>query len=355
MRGGGFSGGTSTGGDTITQLDVDAANQTYRSVLTDFIPPGTYGPIIWSAGTNIARGKSFVSVKYTGPQRHPAQAIRHNMDLEEFLLDQGQKFSLYFTMEENWRGPNGSNLATLNIRIPQELKSGDDLVAYLRAQRQDAEILSDPNNSKIIHVVEKSLLADKDYVMSKQTTVQFKETPAELLTKFFKESAGQFWGPPDFVSGAVGKDTTTKITVDARDRPYRDLLSDFLPLEHYNHVIWVAELHSTRDNKSAVEVLYRGPIVSPLPPFSKTTTNDPTYPHIAFIAMAPAAPLGQDPIADSPDYLHLTLKPDHHEWFATTPLVAALSDGCQVLLPRTAKPPSTLKHPRRRLQSIARA
>jgi hypothetical protein len=48
--------------------------------------------------------------------------------------------------------------------------------------------------------------------------------------------------------------------------------------------------------------------------------------HIAFVAMPP---LGPSPVADSPAYLSLTLRPDH-EWFATTPLVAALQDGSVV-------------------------
>jgi hypothetical protein len=55
-------------------------------------------------------------------------------------------------------------------------------------------------------------------------------------------------------------------------------------------------------------------------------SNDSNQPRIAFVSMPPAAPPGQDPVADSPAYLHLALKPDH-DWFATTPVVAALADG----------------------------
>jgi methylamine utilization protein MauE len=51
--------------------------------------------------------------------------------------------------------------------------------------------------------------------------------------------------------------------------------------------------------------------------------------HIAFAAIPPAAPAGRDPVADSADYLHLTLRADH-DWFATTPIVAAIQNG-QVL------------------------
>jgi hypothetical protein len=46
---------------------------------------------------------------------------------------------------------------------------------------------------------------------------------------------------------------------------------------------------------------------------------------LAFVAMPPVS-IGADPVACSPDYLHLALRPDH-DWFATTPLVAAIEDG----------------------------
>lgn len=66
--------------------------------------------------------------------------------------------------------------------------------------------------------------------------------------------------------------------------------------------------------------------VQAIPNYQRLTTADPTQPRIAFIAMPPAASPAQDPVANSSRYLHLLLKPTH-EWFASTPVVAALSDG----------------------------
>jgi Methylamine utilisation protein MauE len=48
--------------------------------------------------------------------------------------------------------------------------------------------------------------------------------------------------------------------------------------------------------------------------------------HVAFVAMPPVAPPGQDPVPASGDYLRLSLRPDH-DWFATTPVAVALQDG----------------------------
>ena len=47
---------------------------------------------------------------------------------------------------------------------------------------------------------------------------------------------------------------------------------------------------------------------------------------IAFIAMPPAPVAGQDPVPVSANYLHLNLSPVR-DWFATTPVVAAVQDG----------------------------
>jgi hypothetical protein len=47
---------------------------------------------------------------------------------------------------------------------------------------------------------------------------------------------------------------------------------------------------------------------------------------VAFIAMPPFATAGQEPVAESTDYLHLRLRPDY-DWFATTPVVIQLGDG----------------------------
>jgi len=49
-------------------------------------------------------------------------------------------------------------------------------------------------------------------------------------------------------------------------------------------------------------------------------------PRLAFIAVPPAAPLGEDPVPTASTYLHLSLRPDH-DWLATTPIVVALENG----------------------------
>lgn len=56
------------------------------------------------------------------------------------------------------------------------------------------------------------------------------------------------------------------------------------------------------------------------------TSTKPGSPKIAFIAMPPIAPPDQEPVSSSSHCLRLTLLSDH-DWFATTPVVAALDDG----------------------------
>jgi hypothetical protein len=55
-------------------------------------------------------------------------------------------------------------------------------------------------------------------------------------------------------------------------------------------------------------------------------SNSVDQERIAFVAIPPIAPHGEDTIAPSSFYLHLSLRPDH-QWLAMTPLVVALKDG----------------------------
>jgi hypothetical protein len=54
--------------------------------------------------------------------------------------------------------------------------------------------------------------------------------------------------------------------------------------------------------------------------------GSPNGPHLAFIAVPPIAPAGQDPVAATPEVLRLSL-PQTQDWFVTTPLVVALQNG----------------------------
>jgi hypothetical protein len=70
--------------------------------------------------------------------------------------------------------------------------------------------------------------------------------------------------------------------------------------------------------------------------------KDLSTPGIAFIAMPPLAPSGEDPVEPSPAYLRLSLSRGH-DWFATTPIMAALQDGTVLFVAdgkRAVDPPS---------------
>jgi hypothetical protein len=47
---------------------------------------------------------------------------------------------------------------------------------------------------------------------------------------------------------------------------------------------------------------------------------------VAFVAMPPFAAAGSEPVVESGDYLRLRMREDH-DWFAATPVVAALEEG----------------------------
>jgi hypothetical protein len=67
--------------------------------------------------------------------------------------------------------------------------------------------------------------------------------------------------------------------------------------------------------------------LSAIPRYEALAQSHPGY-QMAFVAMPPLATDG-GPVSLSADYLSLKLRPDH-DWFATTPIFAALQDGVVV-------------------------
>jgi hypothetical protein len=117
---------------------------------------------------------------------------------------------------------------------------------------------------------------------------------------------------------AIGNDPAQLVILDPADWPSKTFplfgdIDNSAPLRHGH---WIVILYHY-DCESCQQAI---------PNYQRLAIENPTESHIAFIAMPPAAPPGQDPVADSPTYLHFALKPDH-DWFATTPVVAAVADG----------------------------
>jgi hypothetical protein len=241
--------------DGVTRLNIDAHHQTYRNILTDFVPMDGYSAIVWSAQVSVVTGKTSVSVLYYGPVQQPTKYI----PLMQFLPDAGEKFGLYFTLERDQRVAYGSSLERRNIIEPIDLKTGDDLLAYLRRERDDAVIISDPTNAKVFHIVEKTLLNDSKYRLDEKVQIKFKGTPSGLLDLLYKQSNGFFLPTPDRVIGMPAIDRDTSINVDAKGEGYRSVLSNGLPLDHYSHLLWVGDAEEISGNL-VIQIYWQGTV-----------------------------------------------------------------------------------------------
>lgn len=59
-------GGESTIVDCLTTVEVNATNQSLRSIITECLPSSGYNPILWQAVTSIEKGKLIVLVQFMG-------------------------------------------------------------------------------------------------------------------------------------------------------------------------------------------------------------------------------------------------------------------------------------------------
>jgi hypothetical protein len=60
-------GGESTIVDCVTTVEVNATNQSIRTVITECLPKTGYNPILWKAVTSVEKGKPIVLVQFMGP------------------------------------------------------------------------------------------------------------------------------------------------------------------------------------------------------------------------------------------------------------------------------------------------
>jgi hypothetical protein len=238
QRGFGASSGFSTS-NSPTQIKVDATDFTYRSLVSDFAPWEDFGIILWQAEeqTGIA-GKPIVLVSLDakpGPPRVPKY-----LSLVEVLDRWGPNLSLHFTLERDPGSKTISDLVRINVDENfLSVQTAEDLFSLIRRKYPGVQILSDPSNPKIIHIVDSSLSPDSN-IMDRRATFRFGGTFSSLLDKLQTDTGSAL---------AVARDPTTRPVVNAQmgvnasNEKYRDILCEFASLRDMPPVLWAADYY----------------------------------------------------------------------------------------------------------------
>ena len=254
--------------DYVTKVAVDAKDEKVRAVLTDCVPLDVYGPLLWRARTETAGGKTTTSVAYYGPVDKKA------VFWEKYAAAMAEKFDCYLTIEESddFDAPpdmpaRWSSLAAKYMLRGCKADTIEQFIDTLHRELEEVRILRDPENPKVIHLVDEPLLKIEGYFMDRKVDLDYSGPLGGVLDELEKKY-------PDFglrtkanrvvgVTGTTVKlvdvagDRTTSVRVSVQTQSVRDLLTRSVPLKGYHRILWRSETAKT-GGKYVSSVTYSG-------------------------------------------------------------------------------------------------
>jgi hypothetical protein len=165
------------------------------------------------------------------------------VQLRELLEGLGTKNGIKFTIEE----------ALLNDRVADRIRSfrlrtppgGTDPKAVLDELSRSVPNFtwqSDPNNRKIIHIVDIHLLRRPGYALDLVIDdINFSGTVIDLVDAIASKGIPVSAGGPASTGDLASMDGVTKVQVKGKGLKVRDVLSDYIPVEGRSPILWFAE------------------------------------------------------------------------------------------------------------------
>lgn len=189
----------------------------------------------------------------------PEVAIdKPTLDLK--LIQLGNRFDCWFTIEYAGDRKTDNSLlrfSRTNLEVPNSVTSRDILAETLKRQLTFAHIKVSSFNPCVIHLIDAALDSDDRYQMAAKTTVTFSGVlgalPQSIGERVKGISSRKGGSNLDFFD-----DTTTRVTIRAKQQPVRDILTNSIPLNNYTRILWAAESFE-RDGKLETWIQFYGP------------------------------------------------------------------------------------------------
>lgn len=182
--------------------------------------------------------------KTTKPQELPAE-----------LSDVGEQFHCWFTIE--WAStPTSKTLRVARFKIDYDIESIDALQKEVQAQLKEAVIRKDPQHPRVLHVIDAALAKDPNYAMDQLATIKYSGVVSGLPDKVGEAVPGIQSRRGGSFTDAFD-DHGTQVGVDAKEMSVRDILTNAVPIEKYQPVLWIAETHE-QDGKRETWIQFTG-------------------------------------------------------------------------------------------------
>lgn len=248
--------------DHTTEVDVNVTDGVVRDVLSGAIPLEGYNRFLWEARRFEGHEPPAMYVRFYGRLLGPEYFIR---DLQEYLLEMGDRLGCYFTIEDR-PDPEPDDARFITHRrdfiVDLEITTIDALVQHLDEQLEDVRVVRSTKYPSVVHLIAEDLLQE-GYVMDEKVTFEFKGPLEHLPHELQIRHAGKIHCAWD-ASGDVfpglcrGYGIDPEVQVAVVDETFRNLLTGAVPLEGFTRVLWLS-VRAEANGTSKVWVTYSGP------------------------------------------------------------------------------------------------
>jgi hypothetical protein len=190
--------------------------------------------------------------------------------IDEALRRIGARSDVYFTIELDKRKEVISPFETTYVDDPIQLKSVDDIIHLIKDDFPRADVVRDKKNPKILHIIEGSLTRLPGYAPDAIEDIRYSGSPTGLAQKLASVTNNAVECLGALVPNGDGDDRMSKISVDVKNCPIRDILSDSLPFQNYSRILWHIQ-YTEVENREVALVFFGGPIPSKPTPATQPT------------------------------------------------------------------------------------
>lgn len=199
-------------------------------------------------------GSVTMTAQVPGAQRATTEPAE--LPVKQILVRIAGRLGVRFTIEADCRDSNRrSTLVAGTIPAPDSLTDPARIIDYLAKAMPEVSIRTEADNPKLVHLIDKSLLADGDYALSRRISLTFTGPTYELFQAVIAQSHGGL-GFPITVANSDATVDETPVSAKAVDMPVRAVLSVFQPLAAYEAVVWEAECYKREGESDYVALHY---------------------------------------------------------------------------------------------------
>ncbi len=197
--------------------------------------------------------------------------IAVSLPLDRYLTSIGSSLNIYFTLEIDNRGvrsgiskqKNPSHFSPLfGAVVSEETKISNVSVLMDKLHRQfpSIAIVRDKKITSIFHIMDRSLQKDANYILNQDVNISYSGQLQNLPDALGKMLDNKITTRRVFTASHFSRDAITNVTVTANRLSVRDVLTDYVPIKTYSHLLWSAEAIQQSNGETSTNVAYFGPM-----------------------------------------------------------------------------------------------